>query len=700
MKYSGHYGKEDNIMRYNSNTPENLSIPGMTEAQQLDWLYKNKEALLQAGANIEITRAGNRTIITAVGEGFSPTVSVEEIEGGHRVTITDGSGDHVFDVMDGLDGEDGNSLSCVVTTITGGHRVTISNSDGSPSSQFDVMDGAAGTDGTSITVKSVTPTSGGVNLVITDSAGDHTIFLANGPQGLTGPQGPTGPTGATGATGETGATPIITMTASADGTYSATPTVTVTKGGTDLNPSFALAFSGIRGQQGQQGPAGQDGSDGSDGTDGIDGNSIWNTDAAGTYSEGVYTFYITDLDGRSDVSPAVGDVIIQDKVVTGVVYTVALQITEVGITTVDAVFFANMTGAAGAAGSDGQDGVSPEVTIASIQGGHSVTITDAEHPSGQTFNVMDGENAAAATVTVGSTSTGEPGTNASVTNSGTTSAAVLDFVIPRGADGQDGSDGQDGTDGTDGTSAYCSVSKSGDTATITCTDANGTTTAQISDGATGQTGETGPAGPGVAAGGTAGQVLAKASGTDYDTEWVTPSGGGSDKILTLGWSPYNGSTALSYNIETNSVYNKVKIKIGTEAIVNSRNRYEEQSIYEIDLSGTYMKFQGGTLPTGGKTMQIRMDGMFGATYADASGNVTPLSTLVATGAVLSNITGIVLYYTYSMVGDPTFTIGKYELSIVTSAEDSSRKAVAIIMNFPTATAAAAGPSSEEYLYFV
>lgn len=41
-------------------------------------------------------------------------------------------------------------------------------------------------------------------------------------------------------------------------------------------------------------------------------------------------------------------------------------------------------------------------------------------------------------------------------------------------------------------------------------------------GPTGPQGPTGPAGPGVASGGSAGQVLAKASGTDYDTEWINP----------------------------------------------------------------------------------------------------------------------------------------------------------------------------------
>lgn len=49
-------------------------------------------------------------------------------------------------------------------------------------------------------------------------------------------------------------------------------------------------------------------------------------------------------------------------------------------------------GPAGADGSDGEDGVSPEVTITAITGGHRVTITDADHPLGQSFDVMDGQD--------------------------------------------------------------------------------------------------------------------------------------------------------------------------------------------------------------------------------------------------------------------------------------------------------------------
>lgn len=87
-----------------------------------------------------------------------------------------------------------------------------------------------------------------------------------------------------------------------------------------------------------------------------------------------------------------------------------------------------------------------------------------EGPPGQ-----DGQDGAAATIAVGTVSSLPAGSTPTVVNSGTSAAAVFDFGIPEGDQG-----------------------------------------------------ETGPAGPGVASGGTAGQILAKASATDYDTEWVTP----------------------------------------------------------------------------------------------------------------------------------------------------------------------------------
>lgn len=48
------------------------------------------------------------------------------------------------------------------------------------------------------------------------------------------------------------------------------------------------------------------------------------------------------------------------------------------------------TGATGPTGPTGPQGVSPAVTITPITGGNQVKITDKDHPSGQTFNVMNG----------------------------------------------------------------------------------------------------------------------------------------------------------------------------------------------------------------------------------------------------------------------------------------------------------------------
>lgn len=51
---------------------------------------------------------------------------------------------------------------------------------------------------------------------------------------------------------------------------------------------------------------------------------------------------------------------------------------------------------------------------------------------------VNGKDGAAATVAIGTVTTGEPGTTASVTNVGTDTAAVLNITIPRGDKGKDG----------------------------------------------------------------------------------------------------------------------------------------------------------------------------------------------------------------------------------------------------------------------
>lgn len=60
----------------------------------------------------------------------------------------------------------------------------------------------------------------------------------------------------------------------------------------------------------------------------------------------------------------------------------------------------------------------------------------------------------AATISVGKVTTGTAGTDASVSNSGTSNAAVFDFTIPRGAKGEKGDKGEQGAPGADGVTPH------------------------------------------------------------------------------------------------------------------------------------------------------------------------------------------------------------------------------------------------------
>ena len=95
---------------------------------------------------------------------------------------------------------------------------------------------------------------------------------------------------------------------------------------------------------------------------------------------------------------------------------------------------------------------------------------------------LPGEPGAAANIAIGTVTTGEPGTNVAIANSGTSNAAIFDFTIPRGTPGLPGNDGINGQDGV--------------------------------------TGPQGEPGMGVPSGGTLGQMLSKVTDDDYDTEWI------------------------------------------------------------------------------------------------------------------------------------------------------------------------------------
>ena len=170
-------------------------------------------------------------------DGFSPVVSVSEIEGGHQVTVTDKDGSNTFDVMNGTEGipgpagspgvpgSDGFSPVVSVSEIEGGHQVTVTDKDGAHT--FDVMNGVQGpageqgipgvpgpageqgipgvpgSDGFSPVV-SVTEVEGGHKVSITDSTGAKAFDVLDGSPGPAGEQGIPGPAG------PSNVTPILT----------------------------------------------------------------------------------------------------------------------------------------------------------------------------------------------------------------------------------------------------------------------------------------------------------------------------------------------------------------------------------------------------------------------------------------------------------------------------------------------------------
>lgn len=169
----------------------------------------------------------------------------------------------------------------------------------------------------------------------------------------------------------------------------------------------------------------------------------------------------------------------------------------------------------------------------------------------------DGVDGQAATVQVGSTTTTEPGTNAVVTNSGDTHNCVLNFSIPRGATGETGPAGQDGVNGEDGFSPEAYVTQNPAGATITITDASGTTAADVYNG------PAGPAGPAGADGFS--PIATVTQNTGSATISITDSQG------TTTATVYDGSSAsmtiLSYG---HSTWNDFITAYNNNAIVYAR----------------------------------------------------------------------------------------------------------------------------------
>ncbi|MDW5266306.1 MULTISPECIES: DNRLRE domain-containing protein [Acidobacteriaceae] len=308
-----------------------------------------------------------------------------------------------------------------------------------------------------------------------------------GPIGLTGPAGPTGAAGATGLQGVGGPTGV-------KGDTGATGPVGSTGTAGPVGPQGLQGLQGIAGPTGAAGSVGATGSAGATGPAGTTG-STGPAGPAGMLFRESYS---------SSVNYAVNDAVSYQ----GSSYISAAAANHGNTPGTNPAYWSVLAaqGAAGAQGPDGATGATGPQGAAGPQGlpgaagaagtvgmkyrgawglGVSYQANDAAFFGGSTYLAQasnagmepdqypavwavlaqkgdagpSGPAGAAATVSVGTVTTGAAGSMATVSNSGTAAAAVLNFTIPQGAAGANGTGG--GTGGASGAlsgSMYHSVS--------------------------------------------------------------------------------------------------------------------------------------------------------------------------------------------------------------------------------------------------
>lgn len=250
----------------------------------------------------------------------------------------------------------------------------------------------------SVTVGTTTTTDAGTSANVTNSGTSENVILdfsiPRGEPGEAGPQGPQGPQGAPGPQGPAGQ----------DGAPG------------EQGPKGDPGETGPEGPQGPQGERGPEGPQGPQGEPGKDGTSF-------------------QVLGRYDT---IGDLTSAHPTGTkGDAYAVGEETTDIYIWDVDGNTWENIGPLEGPAGPQGTQGPKGDPGDPGPQG-----------PAGK--DGQPGPAGQAATITVGSTTTGAPGTQAQVTNTGNENAAIFNFTIPQGAQGPKGDTGPQGEPGAKG----------------------------------------------------------------------------------------------------------------------------------------------------------------------------------------------------------------------------------------------------------
>ena len=251
-------------------------------------------------------------------DGYSPSTSITNIPGGHRVTITDADGDHSFDVMDGTGGGSSdfetleNRPRYDGSLMSGATNIPIVKTNEWDAKYDKPEGGIPASDLAGDAIPEITATkSGGVTTVfangdpiasISDGAkGDTGETGPQGPQGEkgdTGPQGPKGDTGATGADGQDGHSPVVEAqyVSQMRGTviFVDGEQIAVIRDGS-TGPRGPKGDTGATGPQGEKGDTGETGPQGPQGEKGDTGATGPQGPQGSAYSEIVWIDASTTL---------------------------------------------------------------------------------------------------------------------------------------------------------------------------------------------------------------------------------------------------------------------------------------------------------------------------------------------------------------------------------------------------------------------
>ncbi len=448
---------------------------------------------------------------TAVDENmlyaFVPIVAI------YRAASADAEAAYIvtLDGTTGAEGEAGKAATIEIGTVTTGEpgtQVSVTNSGNENAAVFDftIPRGEKGNDGKAATVKVGTVTDGTTAAVTNSGNENAAVFNFTLPRGKDGENGKaatiaigkvtTGAAGSQASVSNTGsenaAVLDFTIPTGKDGQDGKAATiqvgsVTTSEPGSDAQVSNggsenAAVFNFVI-PRGQQGPTGK----------GFKVLGYYATlsalkagvpspeigDAYGVGTSEPYDIYIYDsvsldwvnngpLQGAQGPNGQAATVTV-GSTTTGAAGTAA-SVTNTG-TNKDAVL--NFTIPAGKDGEDGytpqkgkdyfdgEDGAAATITVGTVttgepdsaaqvtnSGNENAAVFDFVIPAGK--NGKDGEDGKAATISIGSVTTGAAGSSAEVTNSGTENAAVLNFTIPEGKAGKDGQDGAPGQNGSPG----------------------------------------------------------------------------------------------------------------------------------------------------------------------------------------------------------------------------------------------------------